>query len=279
MTNFIDLKHSRIAHTAVGSGPDLVFVHGWPLDSRTYRHVIPELSKHFTCHLIDLPGVGETVWNKQTPISIEAHCHTLREVVDALNLSSYALVAHDSGGMFARHLAAHDPDRVRGLVLSNTDIPGYHSPTLKLLVNSAGLPGVSVLMRLLIRNQMFRLSKYFGKGMYYDLDQFEGEFGDLYIRPLYQDKEVLNGQMQLIYGWNWDFIDDLTAIHSQIKAPVQLIWGENDVIFPLKEARPMVNEFGSGAELKVVKESCLYVHEEQPEQFVEHALPFLQSCF
>ncbi|MFK7805344.1 MAG: alpha/beta fold hydrolase [Anaerolineae bacterium] len=279
MTNFIDLKHSRIAHKAVGNGPDLVFVHGWPLDSRTYRHIVPELSKHFTCHLIDLPGVGETIWDDQTPIGIEAHCHTLREVVDALNLSSYALVAHDSGGVFARHLAANDPDRVRGLVLSNTDIPRHYSPTLKLLVNSAKLPGASFLMRLLLRIRLFRLSKYFGKGMFYDLEQFEGEFGDLYIRPLYQDKKVLNGQMQLIYGWDWDFLDQLTEIHGRIKAPVQLIWGANDVIFPLNKGRPMANEFGAGAEFKVIKKSRLYVQEEQPEAFLQHALPFLQSCF
>ncbi|MEM8863224.1 MAG: alpha/beta hydrolase [Chloroflexota bacterium] len=279
MTNFIDLKYSSIAHTKVGSGPDLVFVHGWPVDSRTYRYVVPELSKHFTCHLIDLPGAGKTIWNQQTPISLKGHCETLHQIIEALNLDSYALVAHDSGGVFARYMGANDQSKVRGMILSNTDIPRYYSPTLKLLVNSAKLPGYNWLMRTLLRFPAFRLSKYFGRGMFYDLKKFEGEFGDFYIRPLYQDKKVLTGKLQLIYTWNWDFLDDLTSIHARIKAPIQFIWGKNDVIFPLTKGREMLSEFNTKTDFKVIKRSRLYVQEEQPEQFVQHALPFLKNCF
>ena len=279
MNKFINLNHSRIAYSCVGSGPDVLFVHGWPVDSKTYRYVVPELSKHFTCHLFDLPGAGETIWTKQTPISLEGHCETLCELVDALGLKQYALVAHDSGGVFARYLAANDPDRVQGMVLSNTDIPGHHPANVAKLVSSAKLPGFQMLLRLLLNNKAFRVSHYFGKGMFYDLDKFEGEFGDLYIRPLARNRQTLNGQMQLIHGWDWALLDNLTCLHRQIKAPVQLIWGRNDVIFPLKYARSMVDEFGGSVELQVVRNSRLYVQEEQPEAFLQHALPFLQTCF
>src|SRR5262245_49620105 len=59
-TERIDVGHSRVAYYRFGSGPDLVFVHGWPLHAATFRKVVPELATAFTCHLIDLPGAGQT---------------------------------------------------------------------------------------------------------------------------------------------------------------------------------------------------------------------------
>lgn len=277
--DFIDLNHTRIAYKKVGQGPDVVFVHGWPVDSKTYRYVLPELSKYFTCHLFDLPGAGESIWSRQTPISLEGHCKTLQEIVAQLDLNEYALVAHDSGGVFARYLAANDASRVTGLVLSNTDLADHHPANVARLVQLANLPGFSALFRILLRFKAFRLSGSFGKGMFYDLEKFEGEFGDLYIRPLAYDRQALKGQMQLIYGWDWAFLDELTHLHKKIKAPVQLIWGREDVIFPLKQARTMQKEFAGHVELHVVKGSRLYVQEEQPDAFLHHALPFLHHCF
>ena len=279
MTHFIDLPTARIAYRSVGNGPDLVFVHGWPVDSETYRYLIPALSKQFTCHLFDLPGAGKTIWNEQTDISLSGHCETLQQVVDHLNLSAYALFAQDSGGVFARHLAAIRPDHVRGMVLCNTDIPKIYASSLKMLITSAKIPGYSKLMPALLRYKAFRLSGLFGQTMFYDLDKFEADFGDRYIQPLYENPAVFAGQMALIRNWEWSFLDGLTQIHRQISAPVQLIWGREDVIFPLKHAQKMVDELGGQTELHVINNSRLYVHEEQPAQVLQVAQPFLQSCF
>ena len=44
----------------VGSGPDLVLLHGWGLHGGLFRPVIESLSKSFTLHLVDLPGHGRS---------------------------------------------------------------------------------------------------------------------------------------------------------------------------------------------------------------------------
>jgi pimeloyl-[acyl-carrier protein] methyl ester esterase len=44
----------------VGSGPDLVMLHGWGLHSGLFHPVIDALSKHFRLHLVDLPGHGRS---------------------------------------------------------------------------------------------------------------------------------------------------------------------------------------------------------------------------
>ena len=40
----------------------------------------------------------------------------------------------------------------------------------------------------------------------------------------------------------------------------------------------MAGEFGGITEFRTVKKSRLYVQEEQPQQFVKYALPFLETC-
>ncbi|MCA9589051.1 MAG: alpha/beta fold hydrolase, partial [Myxococcales bacterium] len=59
----IDIGHSKIAYRRFGKGPDLLFIHGWPLNQHTWRDVAPALADEFTCHLVDLPGSGDTEWS------------------------------------------------------------------------------------------------------------------------------------------------------------------------------------------------------------------------
>ena len=40
---FVSLPQGRIAYRESGSGDPLVFVHGWPVSSLTWRKVIPAL--------------------------------------------------------------------------------------------------------------------------------------------------------------------------------------------------------------------------------------------
>ena len=167
-------------------------------------------------------------------------------------------------------------------MLSNTDVPDHHPANVKLLVNASRIPGARFLLGMLLRLPAFRLSNFFGKGIFYDLEKFEGEFGDLFIRPLYREQKVLKGQMQLINSWDWAFLDNLAEIHEQISAPVQLIWGRNDVIFPLKLGKQMMADFGGDVELKVIKNSRLYVQEElflSVKNMCLFRLPFLFFTF
>src|SRR3954454_14518875 len=122
---FLEIGAHRVASWRVGRGPDLVFLHGWPLHSATFRHVVPLLADAFTCHLVDLPGTGRTVSRPDALVSFVGHAEVMRGVADALGLRRYGLVAHDSGGFVARTLAAADP-RVAVLAIGDTEIPGHN---------------------------------------------------------------------------------------------------------------------------------------------------------
>lgn len=89
---FIDVGHSLLAYWRFGTGPDLVFVHGWPLHSATFRGVISRLADAFTCHVVDLPAAGQSVSQPDAPIDFAAHAVALRRAIDDLGLRRYALV-------------------------------------------------------------------------------------------------------------------------------------------------------------------------------------------
>ncbi|MEM9696003.1 MAG: alpha/beta fold hydrolase, partial [Myxococcota bacterium] len=177
---FFDLGHSEVAVRTFGRGPDVVFVHGWPVSSATFRDLAPALADSFTCHLIDLPGgPSETKVRDERAIDLGRHPETVRAVIDRLELPRYAMLAHDSGALITRYVAARDPERVAGLVMGNTEIPGYHPWQMTLYLAAARLPGGAALFRLLLRNRRFRNSAAALGACFEDLERLDGEFGEL----------------------------------------------------------------------------------------------------
>lgn len=49
-----------LAVERVGSGPDLVLLHGWGLHRAVWRPLVQPLSQHYRLHLVDLPGHGQS---------------------------------------------------------------------------------------------------------------------------------------------------------------------------------------------------------------------------
>jgi pimeloyl-ACP methyl ester carboxylesterase len=277
-TSFVDVGHSRLAHRRFGRGPDVVFVHGWPLTSATFRAVVPRLADRYTCHLLDLPGTGDTVWSDATPISFEAHADTLRRAADRLGLSRYAVIAHDSGGLVARMLAAEDR-RVAGLLLGDTEVPDHTPWQVVAYVMLGRLPGGRALLQALLGSAWLRRSPLGFGGCFRDPRRLEGEFHELFVAPLLSSRERAAGQMRLLSAVSGDAVRHLSALHARIDVPVRLVWGEDDPFFPVARARAMVPEFAGPTELVVLPGLRLFAHEEDPAAFAREAVTLLAQAF
>lgn len=106
--SFVDVGNGEIAYTSIGSGPPLVLLHGWPLHGHTLRKLLPALSAHFTCHVIDLPGAGASRWSDRTAFSLGGQAESVKVFAARLGLTSYSILSHDTGGTIARQLAIID---------------------------------------------------------------------------------------------------------------------------------------------------------------------------
>jgi pimeloyl-ACP methyl ester carboxylesterase len=272
----VEVGPHRLAYRRFGSGPDVVFVHGWPLHSATFRAVVPLLADRFTCHLFDLPGSGRTESDANERTSFESHAETLRSAVDTIGLGRFALFAHDSGGLTARLLAAGNR-RVTALVLGNTDLPGYVPKVVHELLGTARLPGGAELLRFVMRFRAVRRSRAYC-GCFHDLDLIDGDFHELLVAPLLADKRLWARQLDLLATVDQALVDRLPAVHARLAMPVLLLWGTEDPIFPIERARAMIDQFPR-ATLEPIEAGRAYVHEEHPDAFVGLAKPFLLDAF
>ena len=271
---FIDVGHSRLAYWKIGTGPDVVFVHGWPLHSATFRGIVPLLARHFTCHLIDLPGAGHTVCTAQSPLAFKAHAVTLRRAIDELGFARYALVAHDSGGFVARLVASRDR-RVTALVLGNTEVPGHVPWQIRFYAAAARLPLGASAVRLAMRSRWIRESSLAFGDCFSDRALLRGDFHRLFVEPILGSAEYGARTLAPLETMDLSDFDMLESVHQSIRAPVLLAWGDRDPFFPIARARVMREQFAGPAELRTLEGAKLFAHEERPEEFGVLARDFL----
>lgn len=274
-TRMIDVGHSRVPYWKIGQGPDVLFVHGWPLHAATFRHLVAEWKGEFTCHLFDLPGTGLSEWDADSQIGLSAHVKSLRAVASALQLERYALVAHDSGAALARILAVDNP-AVSCQVYGNTEIPGHHPPLVKLYLLAGRIPGAAAAFGKSLRFRAFQRSALGFGGCFADPDYLLTDFGDLFVKPLWSDARVRQGQFRLLDGFDWAMLDQLAELHTRIPAPALLVWGPDDPFFPLDKVPDMLPQFAGGATFHELSQGKLFGHEDQADEFSAVAVPFMR---
>src|SRR3979490_2408894 len=117
----VDTPSGRIGYVEVGSGPVALFVHGVLLNKHMWRYQLGALSDFRRCIAVDLLAHGDTEIAAQQDVSVTANAKMLGEFLDALHIDQVDLVGNDSGGGIAQIFAAHHPQRVRSLTLTNCD--------------------------------------------------------------------------------------------------------------------------------------------------------------
>jgi pimeloyl-[acyl-carrier protein] methyl ester esterase len=102
---------SKINIEVIGSGPNLVLIHGWGMNSAVWKPLVKKLSKTHTLHLIDLPGMGYS----QTILPY--HLYSIAEQISELLPNDTDMVGWSLGGQVAMRIALDQPEVVKKLVL------------------------------------------------------------------------------------------------------------------------------------------------------------------
>jgi haloalkane dehalogenase len=115
----VSVLDSSMSYREGGTGAPVVFLHGNPLASRVWRHVLPHVAAHARCLAPDLIGMGDS-GKPELSYRFSEHARYLEAWFEALALEQVLLVGYDWGGVLAMDWAARHPDRVRGLVVFET---------------------------------------------------------------------------------------------------------------------------------------------------------------
>ena len=107
-----------------GTGPDVVFVHGWASSARMWGGVAAALSQQFRCWALDLPGCGNSEKPAPRWYSIPHFTAHVQEFVRLMGITPLRLVGHSMGGMIVLDLASRYPDTVEKVAAINPVVTG-----------------------------------------------------------------------------------------------------------------------------------------------------------
>jgi pimeloyl-ACP methyl ester carboxylesterase len=109
----------------------LIFVHGWPELSISWRHQLPVFAAlGFRCLAPDMRGYGRSsVYPKLEDYALEQSVIDMIELLDATGRDKAVWVGHDWGSPVVWSLGSHHPDRCFGIAnLCIPYIPGGFAP-------------------------------------------------------------------------------------------------------------------------------------------------------
>ncbi|MSP03029.1 MAG: alpha/beta hydrolase [Acetobacteraceae bacterium] len=108
-----------------GNAPLIVFVHGWPELSVSWRHQLPCFAAlGFRAIAPDMRGYGRsTVHPRQADYALEHIAADMIELLDSLGREKAIWVGHDWGSPVVWSIASHHPDRCHGV--ANLCVPYF----------------------------------------------------------------------------------------------------------------------------------------------------------
>ncbi|GAA4271996.1 alpha/beta hydrolase [Aquimarina gracilis] len=106
-----------------GTGPIILFGHGWPASWFEWRKVLPLLKEEFTCIAFDMPGLGDS--SPPPAFDNKTIADLIKKLVTKnLGLKEIFVVGHDVSGPGLITMAAYYPDLVKKMFLTETSIFG-----------------------------------------------------------------------------------------------------------------------------------------------------------
>jgi pimeloyl-ACP methyl ester carboxylesterase len=273
--HFIEVGDAAVCYRNAGTGPALVLMHGYPLYSSTWRKILPELSQRFTCYAFDMVGLGNSTSSDDEDYSSQGEGKVIYRALSALGITSYALLANDSGGWVAREVALLEPERVTRFVLTNTEIPNHRPPWVWFYQLLAKVPGGSYLFRLMLNSRTWRRSTIGFGGGFQNRDLIDGEFYKYYLAPLLASHERIHRALKFLVSMKFRRVDEFKELHAKLTMPVGFVWGSDDPTFPEKSAREMATQFPNVIGFTSIPKGKLFMHEEFPETVVKPIVEYL----
>lgn len=113
----VELPRARISVLTMGSGRDVLLLHGLGGTKTSMFETAAALSNDYRVHAVDLPGFGSSSKPALAPYTASWFAEAIVELMDALEIDSAHLIGNSMGGRVALEVAMCEPHRVGALGL------------------------------------------------------------------------------------------------------------------------------------------------------------------
>jgi pimeloyl-ACP methyl ester carboxylesterase len=259
----------ELAYVEQGEGPVVVLLHGFPQSSYVWRQVVPMLSSRFRVIAPDLLGSGDSDKPVDVPLGLAAQARYVRELLDALGVDRFAVVAHSVGAGVAQLLAL-DHVGVDALVL--IDATAFDRwPTAPTRSAQQAQPDreTEEMIRVGMRAALF-------SGMLKP-DRLTEEDVREYTRP-WTGPGGVAAFFRLIRSLDGRGLEDRDDDLRALEIPVLIFWGENDPYYPVDIAERL-NETIPTSTLALVPGCGHFLVDEAPETIVPMIYEYLRARY
>ncbi|WP_323813995.1 malonyl-ACP O-methyltransferase BioC [Cellvibrio sp. NN19] len=239
---------------------NLVLIHGWGCDSRTWQPLLEMLQKIASVTLIDLPGFGASA-----PLS-EFSLDAVLEQIAAQLPQNAVVMGWSLGGMLAVQLAARFPERVEAVITLAANLKFVASPDYPTAMLRA-------------------INRQFNQGFAQDPQATLKLFGGLLAQGDANERSLLKQLRRNETGEitdNWlqalqllSMLDNREAF-AQLHQPGLHLFAEKDALVPIAAVNALT-EINPQQETLVLENTAHALHWSQPQLVVDAVNRFLNS--
>ncbi|QKD05309.1 alpha/beta fold hydrolase BchO [Mesorhizobium loti] len=262
-------QHSRFIQSGglswhvqqMGTGPQLLLLHGTGAATHSFRDLAPRLAENFQVLTLDLPGHGFTAMPPGNGMSLDGMARLIGGVLTRTNFEPALVVGHSAGAAILvdmTHAAMIEPKGIIALNGALRPIRGasLFSPLAKLLFLNPLAPKLFAWRALSSQATRGLLE---GTGSHIDRVGIE-----LYER-LFRKSGHVAGTLGMMANWN---LDGIAGQIASLAMPLILLTAPNDRAVPPRDA-VLLAASGKSVRVQALDSGGHLVHEENPERVAD----------
>ncbi|KTD64611.1 alpha/beta fold hydrolase [Legionella shakespearei] len=113
-------EHMDISYTDSGKGTPLILIHAFPTDKDLWMPQREELKKHFRVITLDLWGFGLSAPVDGQAVTMSDYADEVNQLLERLNINKAIVGGESMGGYVTLAFLEKYPNKVEGLILSDT---------------------------------------------------------------------------------------------------------------------------------------------------------------
>jgi pimeloyl-ACP methyl ester carboxylesterase len=253
----------------------LLFLHGFGENRKTWRFLIPSLSKNYHLLMVDLKGFGDSPASEDEAYSVYDQAHFVQAFMREKNLKDVTLVGRSFGGGVALVLALIQEDklmksRIKNLILINSMAYKQRLPSMLRMLNKPiiGFLGIHFMSNDWMAEEGYRLAFYDDSLISKESLKYTSEY---LAHPL-----AKYAYLQTVDQLIPDDIITVQKRYKEISLPTLILWGKEDLSIRVSTAYKLKKDLRN-SRLKVFPFVGHMAQEEIPKKVSREIHKFMEE--